>query len=130
MTVAVLLGRLSAAGVRVRADGHRLIASPRERLTDELRALIQENKAEITAALTADSELPHDPESFGGSECMRCANLTMRVEHHEGTRRVFWWRCAKGYTLLEARSFGERVVLAPSECNAARAFEPWRTGQQ
>ncbi len=130
MTVSALLDRLSAAGVRIRADGSRLLVSPRRRLTDELRALIQENKAEIAAVLATDPELAHEPESFGGSECMRCANLKMRVEHHEGTRRVFWWRCAKGYALLEARCFGERVVLAPRECDAARTFEPWRMGQQ
>lgn len=60
------------------------------------------------------------------AECMRCANLAMRVERHEGTRRVFWWRCLKGHALLEGRNFGERVLLAPPECEA---FEQWRQGQ-
>jgi len=70
---------------------------------------------------------PAVPLPASGAECMKCANLVMLVEHLEGTRRVFWWRCRKGYALMEGRNYGERVMLAPAECDD---FEQWQAGQR
>lgn len=67
------------------------------------------------------------PTSDHGAGCMSCANLTMRVETHEGTRRTFWWRCDRGHALMEGRNFGERVLLAPPECDE---WTQWEAGQQ
>ena len=141
MTAAEILARLDGAGIQIRADGGRLIAAPRERLTDELRTKIRAHKAELVAALArgaqpepARAEGPTKapakpkPAPTQGSDCMGCANLLMRCERHEGSRRVFWWRCAKGHELLEARNYGERVLLAPPECVAARDFKQWEPG--
>lgn len=141
-----VLSRLKAAGIRLRADGKRLIASPRERMTDELRDLIRANKAALLTALVKHREPAHAdgpaehpelatspslrPAPDRGSDCMRCAHLNMRAEVHEGTRRVFWWRCERGHALLEGRNFGERVLLAPPECDQAGNFTPWREGQR
>lgn len=143
MIAAEILARVQAAGIRVRTDGERILASPRERLTDALRELIRAHRAELVQALdhVDRRELAHAggtaaPSSTAtsaeakGAECMSCANLKMRVEHHEGTRRLFWWRCAKGYALMEGRNYGERVMLAPAECEAAGGFKPWTAGQR
>jgi hypothetical protein len=62
------------------------------------------------------------------TECARCAHLHQLAEIHEGTRRTFWWRCSKGHALMEGRSYGERVLLAPPECDAAQHFRQWEPG--
>ena len=51
MGASELIGRLAIAGVRLSASGPNLIAEPRQAITDELRALIRENKPELLAAL-------------------------------------------------------------------------------
>lgn len=136
-----LLERIAAEGVRLALgpDGATLRASPREHLTDELLALIRENKPALLAELLAQVQVREPAHAHGGAdapprpapekaaECMSCANLTMRVEHHEGTRRVFWWRCERGHALMEGRNFGERVLLAPPECSD---FKQWSAGQR
>lgn len=145
-TAAEILARVQAAGIRLRAEGAKLIASPRERLTDELRAEIRAHKAELLAALARTPEPAHaggpaehaEPDTGPslrlapdrGADCMRCANLIMRCEVHEATRRVFWWRCSRGHVLLEARNYGERVLLAPPGCDVAGDFKQWREGRR
>lgn len=138
MTAAEILARLDGAGIQIRAVGGRLIAAPRERLTDELRTKIRAHKAELVAALARGAQ-PEPARAEGPTkapakpklaptqrtDCMSCASLLMRCEQHDGTRRVFWWRCGKGYTLMEAHNFGERVLLAPPECDAAGDFRQW-----
>jgi hypothetical protein len=140
MTLSEVLRHCRAVGLRIRTDGRRVLAFPRERLTDEIRELIREHSAEIVASLSTntaasentavDTPEPVAATSGKGHECMSCANLRMRVERHEGSRRLFWWRCEKGYPLTEARSFGQQVIIAPPECDAAGAFQPWRPGQR
>jgi hypothetical protein len=129
MPVLELLQKLHEAGVTIRADGDRLIASPSERLTDELRALIRANKPVLLAGIQthkpARPAAGLQPAPVKAFECMRCVRLTMRIEHHMGTRRVFWWRCERGYVLMEGRNYGERVMLAPPECND---FQQWQVG--
>jgi hypothetical protein len=105
-----------------------------------LRGLVRAHKAEVLATLAgaqirepahADGEPDEHaapaihPVPDRGTDCTRCAHLTMRCEIHEGTRRVFWWRCARGHELLEARSYGERTLLAPPECDQAADFALW-----
>ena len=132
-----VLARLAALGVRLNRDGDSLIAEPRSALTDEARAMIRAHKAELLATLQAgiglptvpafDSAIEPSPSPLVGLECNGCANLEMRDEWHTGTRRRFWWRCRKGYELLEARRYGERVTISPPEC---QDFEQWKAGQQ
>ena len=111
-----VLSRCHAAGIRLRLDQkQRILASPAERLTDTIRALIRENKPDLLATLASK-----------GADCIRCEHLCMRFEHQEGSRRLWWWRCAKGYRLLEGRRVGQPIVLAPLACHAAQAFEPWK----
>ncbi len=50
---APLLARLRAAGLTVSRNGGQLIVTPRERLTEDLRASIRQQKAELLAALSA-----------------------------------------------------------------------------
>jgi hypothetical protein len=40
----------------------------------------------------------------------------MATEHHEGTRRKFFWRCELGHRQLEMGLYGERVIIAPPGC--------------
>lgn len=49
-----LLHRLRAARFRLVADGNKLLVSPRERITDELRDEIKANRAELLALLMAE----------------------------------------------------------------------------
>lgn len=60
-----LLHALQGQGLRVWAEGERLLVAPKARITDEARRLIREHKAELLAAL-AEPELftfspPGDP---------------------------------------------------------------------
>lgn len=58
-----------------------------------------------------------------GQECNGCRHLVMTVEQPSGGRRMFFWRCGQGYLQLETGQGGERVVIAPTEC---QAWERWR----
>lgn len=49
MSPATMMQRLTASGLTIRADGERLIVSPRERLTEPDRAMIREHRAELVA---------------------------------------------------------------------------------
>ncbi len=49
------LAAIQAAGLTVQVDGSRLLVSPRERLTDDLRTLIRQHKDELL------TELRHTP---------------------------------------------------------------------
>src|SRR5712692_5831869 len=140
-----VLTRCRAAGVRLRAERNRLIAAPRGRLTDELCDLIRANKAALLAALPSMPEPAGRPSARSptpgehgyartvqapsrGADCMSCVNLKMRFEYQPDTRRVWWWRCMKSHALMEGRNFGERVLLAPPECDAAGDFQQWKPG--
>lgn len=52
-----------------------------------------------------------------GHECASCTHLNMLVFHKPNTRRKFHWRCVQGFNILEAGYAGERVLIAPIECN-------------
>jgi len=134
VTGAEVLTRCYAAGLRLRLQGDRLVAAPRDRLTDDLRELIRAHKADLVPALVRSAHPVHASAADmhlhslqGAVECMGCANLEMRCKHHEGTRRVFWWHCMKGHALLEGRNFGERIISVPLEC---KDFEHWMPGRR
>lgn len=55
-----LLRHIHDAGLSIRAEGDRLVVSPRERLTDELREAIRTHKSELTAALNGHRLAPRD----------------------------------------------------------------------
>lgn len=55
MGAADLLKHLGDAGLKLTADGNRLIVSPTERLTDGLMASIRAHKAVLLAALSASN---------------------------------------------------------------------------
>jgi hypothetical protein len=48
-----VLARLAAVGVRLRREADRIIATPKDAITDEARALIRAHKAELLDALDA-----------------------------------------------------------------------------
>lgn len=58
-----LLAELAGAGVTVRLDGERLIVSPREMLTDDLRATLKINKAALIVELQGYAAGPTCPRS-------------------------------------------------------------------
>ena len=131
-----VLAALAALGVRLSRDGDALIAEPRSALTAEARAMIRAHKVELLASLPGAVNQSGPPPDMAiepvlsplrGLECNGCANLEMRDEWHTGTRRRFWWRCRKGYELLEARRYGERVTISPPDCED---FEQWKAGQK
>jgi hypothetical protein len=53
-----ILGRLTAAGLKLEATGDRLRVWPAERLTDELRTLIRTHKPNLLACLGGSSIAP------------------------------------------------------------------------
>jgi hypothetical protein len=56
------------------------------------------------------------PAQQTGQDCRGCKHIIMSTEHHEGSRRKFFWRCERGYRQLEIGLNGERIIIAPPEC--------------
>jgi hypothetical protein len=124
------------------------MAGPKHALTDEARGIIRDHKEAMILALTGfpdaysvtsasgPADMPPKqadaaeaavarPAALSGHDCSGCANLQMRDEAVQGTRRRWWWRCRSGFALLEARWYGQRVLSAPAECDQ---FRPWSPG--
>jgi hypothetical protein len=57
-----LLAKLRTAGLTILLDGEQLIVSPRDRLTNELRAAIRKSKPELIGALTDERQHPPFPD--------------------------------------------------------------------
>jgi len=57
-----------------------------------------------------------------GVECGQCDHLKMLQFSRPKDRRLFHWRCVKGFNILEAGFGGERILIAPSECNQYHDF--------
>ena len=72
-----LLHALQDRGLKLWAEGDRLLVAPKERITDEARALIREHKPELLVALT--SEAPPDP----AAEARRQKVFAMLAERPE-----------------------------------------------
>ena len=90
MTAPEILDHLRCRGMRVRADGSRLIVAPRDALTDELRGLIRQNKAALLAAIAS----PAGP----GPEAAHIRMNEMMREFADGLRAgclVACERCAE-----------------------------------
>jgi len=52
-----------------------------------------------------------------GYECGNCSHLHMQVFNRVKDRRTFHWRCAKGYSIMELHYAGERLHVAPIDCD-------------
>ena len=84
-----LLQALRAQGFTLRAEDGRVMVAPAERITDELRAVIRANKAELLTALGAGSspESPaavdsvRDPAAKGRRE-----RVSAMLQEHPGAR--------------------------------------------
>ena len=129
MEASHVLASLAAAGIELRSDGGNLRARPRERITDEHRAMIRANKSELIRFLTtaereeieeAIGERAAIQEYDGGlsrTEAERQANAAMRVYQYRVTDKPKSWliliapNCdlAKARRSLEWR-FGERLI--------------------
>ncbi|MFO1465890.1 MAG: hypothetical protein U1F35_05540 [Steroidobacteraceae bacterium] len=62
MATSALLNELRSAGLRVTADGGRLIVTPKDRLTDAMQAAIRADKVQLLADLHGEAETPLDDE--------------------------------------------------------------------
>ena len=76
-----LLHALQGQGLRVWAKGDRLLVAPKERITDETRALIRAHKAELLAALS-------DPLPDAAAEARRQRVLAILAEK-PGDQRAY-----------------------------------------
>lgn len=56
-----------------------------------------------------------------GFECGQCDHLHMQVFNRGKDRRLFHWRCVKGFKIMEAHYGGERIHIAPSDCDQYQA---------
>jgi hypothetical protein len=91
-----LLGQLAAAGIRLRSKGEKLLAEPREALTDELRAAIRANKRALLAALSPKVQPRLEPQArpvvrlcllLQAEDGQRCeALLAIPAERYDGLR--------------------------------------------
>jgi hypothetical protein len=52
-----------------------------------------------------------------GFECGQCDHLHMQVFNRGKGRRMFHWRCVKGFNIMEAHFGGERIQIAPIDCD-------------
>lgn len=66
MSATQVLHRLQQSGLTVTADGERLIVAPADRLNEEARQLIRDNKPEIVAALKLSSRAIADAQCVVG----------------------------------------------------------------
>jgi hypothetical protein len=81
MTAADTLAALAAAGVTLSLDpAGRLVARPRERLTDDLRAAIRANLAELTAHAGVAPPDPCPPEDLDAAVLRQLAAGAWRAE--------------------------------------------------
>lgn len=86
-----LLDTLAGAGVTVRLDGERLIVSPRQMLTDDLRATLKTHKTALIAELQGaqqDDTRPEPPEKWREDEAPPEAPPEEPVEPRE--RPAIW----------------------------------------
>jgi hypothetical protein len=99
---------------------------------DFLSQIPVENVENVEKESEPESHIPHIPliprqmvpqenqprqAQLAGYECGSCMNLEHRCERIPGTRRLFFWRCGKGHDILEAGYHGERVWIAPPDCD-------------
>lgn len=90
-----LLHAFQGQGLRLCAEGGRLMVAPKERITDQTRALIRTHRAELLAALASDV-LP-DP----GAEARRERVLQLLAEHPEARYAALTdTEAAPGFVLL------------------------------
>lgn len=95
-TAAAVMDRLARAGIRLTAAPPDLIAAPRERLTDELRALVKAHKPELLRALAEPPNPTRAPAQLGPrpavapekkAEAVAAAELTQRLQAEIAKRR-------------------------------------------
>ena len=81
MNAGLILDELSALGLSVTVQGERLVVRPKERLTDELRRRIAENKAGIVGLISGRDEPlkegPPNPDEMGRVKCFYCFHLDL-----------------------------------------------------
>lgn len=98
---------------------------------DRLAPLVKQHKRELVVALGDPNQRGfYDNLCRSGQtkpfECLGCTNLQMTRDRQTDAGRIWFWRCAKGYAVLETGVRGKRVVLAPSDCDD---WQPWQPGE-
>lgn len=110
MGAADLLTRLQQMGLTLSAQGEKIRAEPKGALTDELRALIRDNKLELLQVLGA-----HQPPRELG-KCAACRNLRMSEVKIPGVGGRFVWGCAKGHIEHGHTTPELHRLIAPEPC--------------
>jgi hypothetical protein len=112
--------------VQVSAQNGDLRLRGKRTAVDHVAPLVKQHKRELVVALGGANQCSScdylrrfaQTKAF---ECWGCTHLLMTRERRTDTRRIWFWRCAKGYAVLEIGVLGERVVVAPPGCNK---FQP------
>jgi hypothetical protein len=117
-----LLHALHDRGLRLWADGDRLMVAPRERIDDELRAMIREHKPELLAALATDA-LPDlvavAAVQFEQSEINKMAAEAMENNAH----LVYWHSLAAERPEIWNEAYGQDQMLLHDPAWANRSFK-------
>lgn len=135
-----LLTRLDAAGIRLRADGDRLVVEPRQRLTEELRDAIRANKPELLTAITQAGKPevftfapPSDPENDAEAIEERAAIIAegCGMGHAQALQEARWhverewaWRAflRNAQHILDAPEGARQELVVLYEAEAARRY--------
>jgi len=80
-----LLQALRTEGLNVQVDGERLLVSPAERITEEIRAMIRTNKAALLEALSRSEIYSSVQESIAVSTAP-VVHLRLMLQQDDGTR--------------------------------------------
>ncbi len=109
-----LLGRLALAGVRVSKDGANIVAEADSPLTDDLRALIRDNKAALLGAL--------EPSMGGAQERLQRVLAKLAAEPDKQRAAIFDTDSAPGVVIctLAIRDVGTCELQIPAD-----QYDPW-----
>lgn len=126
MSCADLIRNLAQAGLRLTADGERLIVTPAARLTDELRALIREQKGELMRSLASPAEtsavagqgLGGDDDRIACTTCRHFRVVPKRCSNH--VRAGMPFDLAPELTTLPQRCPGYAAMPAEVEVQPCR----------
>jgi hypothetical protein len=111
---AELMARLTAAGVKLTANGEDLLAEPRAALTDELRTLIRAHKAEILDSLAEVKR--------GREERHRRVEELLAAEPDRKRVAIFDLNQNPAYVLC---TIGIRGVGSCELCIPRDKYDPW-----
>src|SRR4051794_39766463 len=112
MTAIDVMRYAQRLSVEVSARNGELHLRGKRAAIDRLAPLVKTHKRELIVELESANQINFKDHlrRFSGLECWGCLHLQMTHERRTDTSRVWFWRCARGYTISEIGVRGQRVV--------------------